>query len=82
MYFYRFVYHDGSLEALDNRKKVKYISIIKNICADYGLQYILTTIDSDLPRDEFDDVVYFAESEICLRLHDKDDSGKLFKRSF
>ena len=80
--FYHFAYHDGSLEALDDRKKIKYISIINNICADYDLQYILTTIDSDLPRNEYGEVIPFSESEICLKLHDRNDSGKLFKRSF
>ncbi|WP_321429407.1 DUF2326 domain-containing protein [uncultured Methanolobus sp.] len=80
--FYHFAYHDGSLEALDDRKKIKYVSIINKICADYDLQYILTAIDSDLPRNEYGDVIPFSESEICLKLHDRDDSGKLFKRSF
>lgn len=80
--FYRFVYHDGSLEALDNRKKISYISTVKKICAEYDLQYIFTAIDSDLPRDEYGNVIQFQEDEICLKLHDRDDSGKLFKKSF
>lgn len=80
--FYRFVYHDGSLEALDNRKKISYISTVKKICAEYDLQYIFTLIDSDLPRDEYGNIIQFQEDEICLKLHDRDDSGKLFKKSF
>ena len=80
--FYRFVYHDGALEALDDRKKLIFLSVIRKICEDYKLQYILTIIDSDLPKDENGAVVDFPEDEICLKLHDRDDSGKLFKKSF
>ena len=80
--FYRFVYHDGALEALDDRKKIKFIYLIRTICSKYNLQYIVTLIDSDLPRDENGNIIMFSENEICLRLYDKDDSGKLFKKSF
>ncbi len=80
--FYRFVYHDGALEALDDRKKIKFLKFIRQICNDYKLQYILTLIDSDLPKDENENILYFPDDEVCLRLHDKDDSGKLFKKSF
>jgi len=80
--FYRFVYHDGALEGLDDRKKIKYLSLIRSICSKYGLQYILTLIDSDLPEDEKGNIIKFPENEICLRLHDKDDTGRLFKKSF
>ncbi len=80
--FYRFVYHDGALEALDDRKKINFLSVVRKICEDYKLQYILTIIDSDLPKDENGKVVDFLDDEVCLRLHDRDDSGKLFKKSF
>ncbi len=39
-------------------------------------------IDSDLPKDENNNVVNFSDYEICLELHDKGDSGKLFEMSF
>jgi len=81
-FFYRFAYHDGALEALDNRKKILFLSTVRDVCQRYGLQYILTTIDSDLPRNGSGEVVEFADNEICLKLHDRDDSGKLFKKSF
>jgi len=80
--FYRFVYHDGALEALDDRKKLNFLSVIRKICEDYQLQYILTIIDSDLPKDKDGEVVDFPDYEVCLKLHDRDDSGKLFKKSF
>ena len=80
--FYRFVYHDGALEALDDRKKLNFLSVIRKMCEDYELQYILTLIDSDLPKDKNGEVVDFPDDEVCLKLHDRDDSGKLFKKSF
>ena len=80
--FYRFAYHDGALEGLDDRKKTKYLSLIRSTCSKYGLQYILTLIDSDLPKNESGNIINFPDNEICLRLHDKDDSGRLFKKSF
>ena len=30
--FYKFVYHDGVLEGLDDRIKIRYINLVKNIC--------------------------------------------------
>ena len=80
--FYRFVYHDGALEALDDRKKIEFLSLIRRICSEYNLQYILTLIDSDLPKDENGKTIKFPDDEVCLSLHDRDDSGKLFKKSF
>ena len=80
--FYRFVYHDGALETVEDRKRILFIQMVRRVCSEYGLQYIMTLIDSDLPMDETGRVVPFPDDEICLRLHDRDDSGKLFKRSF
>ena len=80
--FYRFVYHDGALEALDDRKKIKFLELVRSLCIKYNLQYILTLIDSDLPKDAKGKVVDFQDHEICLRLHDRNDSGKLFRMSF
>lgn len=80
--FYRFVYHDGALEALDDRKKIKFIDLIKTVCRDYNLQYILTLIDSDLPKNDTNEIISFNDTEICLRLNDRNDDGKLFRKSF
>lgn len=80
--FFRFVYHDGALEGLDDRKKNKFLETIRKICDEYNLQYIFTLIDSDLPKNEQNEVIPFPSKEICLELHDKDDSGKLFGISF
>ena len=80
--FYRFVYHDGALEGLDNRKKIKFLQMVHLLCRENDLQYIMTLIDSDIPRDELDNLVPFSDSEIILRLNDRDDAGRLFEKSF
>lgn len=80
--FFRFVYHDGALEGLDNRKKVNFLNAVREICDKYNLQYILTVIDSDIPRDHNDRPLYFSDDEIVLTLHDKDESGLLFEMGF
>ncbi|MBU0701197.1 DUF2326 domain-containing protein [bacterium] len=80
--FFRFVYHDGALEGLDDRKKNSLLQQVKKICREHNIQYIFTLIDTDLPRDENDQIVDFSDNEICLELHDKDDSGRLFGVGF
>lgn len=80
--YFRFVYHDGILEGLDNRIKIRLLNKVKEICRDYNLQYILSLIDSDIPTEESGKMYEFLESEICLELNDKDDTGKLFLHSF
>lgn len=80
--FYRFVYHDGILEGLDNRIKVRLLDKVKSICTQYNLQYIISSIDSDIPTLEDGFKYEFNQNEICLELNDKDDSGKLFLQSF
>lgn len=77
--FYKFVYHDGVLEGLDDRIKIRYIKIVKEFCEKYDFQYIVTLIDSDLPKDMLD---LIDDKDICLRLNDKDNNGKLFLNSF
>lgn len=73
------MYHDGILEGLDNRKKISYLNAIREVTARTGIQYILTLIESDLPRDDLDQRLEFAPSEIVLRLSDDDESGRLFR---
>ncbi|MBN2267245.1 MAG: DUF2326 domain-containing protein [Candidatus Babeliaceae bacterium] len=77
--FYKFVYHDGIFEGLDNRKKVKLLNMVRNLCHEYGIQYILTVIDSDLPRDDKDNKLLFDEKEIIRLLQDSGDEGRLFR---
>ena len=77
--FYRFVYHDGPMEGLDNRKKLNYISIVRRFCDGYKMQYILSSIEDDIPKEVMDKI---KPSEICLTLDDSGDKGKLFEMSF
>jgi len=76
--FYRFVYHDGVFEGLDNRKKVSLLAMAREL-AGKGLQYILTVIDADLPRNTDDNKLFFSEDDIVLALDDSGDSGRLFQ---
>ena len=80
--FFRFTYHDGILEGLDDRIKIRLLNKVKSICEEYDLQYILSLIDSDIPVDEKGEKYQFTSDEICLELNDSDDSGKLFLHSF
>ncbi|MCP4545408.1 MAG: DUF2326 domain-containing protein [bacterium] len=77
--FYRFVYHDGVLEALDNRKKRAFLEVIRDLCDRHGMQYILTLIDADIPRDENDQRIPFLEGEIIRELFEGSDEGRLFR---
>lgn len=77
--FYRYLYHDGIFEGLDNRKKVNLLASIRYICEKDSIQYILTIIDSDLPRDQSDNKQLFSEEEIVRTLDDSGDSGRLFR---
>jgi uncharacterized protein YydD (DUF2326 family) len=77
--FFHFVYHDGVFEGLDNRKRVTLLDTINEYCEDYDIQYILSVIESDLPRDDDDKKIFFDEDQIVLHLHDKGKEGRLFK---
>lgn len=76
--FPRFVYHDGALESLDDRKKENLIATIRRY-AELGIQIIITLIDSDLPKRPSQTDPVFAETEIILTLHDENESGRLFR---
>jgi uncharacterized protein YydD (DUF2326 family) len=77
--FYRFAYHDGIFEGLDNRRKVSLLNMLREACGQFGIQYILTVIDSDLPRDQTDQKLLFTDQEIIRYLNDSGDSGRLFR---
>ena len=77
--FYHFVYHDGILEGLDTRKRRVLIDLLREISSKYKIQYILSAIDSDLPRDEKDNRIEFPPKEIVLELSDQGVRGRLFR---
>jgi len=80
--FFRFVYHDGILEGMDNRIKIRLLDNVKSICLQYNLQHIITLIDSDIPVANDGSLYTFGPKNICLELNDLDNDGKLFKQSF
>ncbi|MCF8162359.1 MAG: DUF2326 domain-containing protein [Polynucleobacter sp.] len=75
--FPRFVYHDGVFESLDDRKKENLLAVIQRY-TEFGLQPVITLIDSDLPA-RADDAPVFSEEEVILTLHDVNEQGRLFK---
>ncbi|MGE0529217.1 MAG: DUF2326 domain-containing protein, partial [Bdellovibrionales bacterium] len=76
--FPRFVYHDGVFESLDDRKKENLLSVIREY-SDFGLQPIITLIDSDQPLRSDSEPPVFFNDEIVLLLHDEGADGRLFK---
>ncbi len=76
--FPRFVYHDGAFETLDDRKKENLLVVLRQY-SDLGIQSVITLIDSDLPKRSKDEGEVFVSNEIILKLHDKGESGRLFK---
>lgn len=76
--FPRFVFHDGVFESLDDRKKENLVVVIRRYI-DFGIQNIITLIDSDLPPSSHRDIPIFNANEIILTLHDEGEPGRLFK---
>ncbi|MFO0635356.1 MAG: DUF2326 domain-containing protein [Nannocystaceae bacterium] len=62
----RFVYHDGVFESLDDRKKINLPAVMREY-ANFGLQFVITLIDSELPARAEGEEPMFADEEIVLR---------------
>jgi len=77
--FFHFVYHDGIFEALDDRKKIALLTVIREQIANKKTQYILTLIDSDMPRDADQKRIEFGSDEVIVHLSDDGNDGRLFK---
>lgn len=77
--FYRFAYHDGLLESLDDRIKLRLLSQWRKISKKHDLQLIISVLDSDLPLDSKGEKIYFSQVDIIRELHDQGDDGRLFK---
>jgi uncharacterized protein YydD (DUF2326 family) len=77
--FYKFSYHDGLFESLDDRVKFKLIAKMREISEKYGLQFIISVLDSDIPISATGERKYFTSEEIIRELHDEGNSGRLFK---
>lgn len=77
--YYRFLYHDGVLESIDDRLKIKVLNLWKDIAIKHGLQLIVTLHDSDIPLDENGNKYTILDSDVIRKLHDRGDDGRLFK---
>lgn len=77
--FFHFVYHDGGLERLENKRKLALLQVIRRACSEYGIQYLLSTLDEDLPVAEDISGLCHKAGEIVLELHDGGEDGRLFK---
>lgn len=62
--------------------KKRLLELIKELISTFDLQYILSIIKSDLPLDTNDNLIYFSDQEIILKLYGKDESGTLFGFEF
>lgn len=78
--FYKFCYHDGLLESLDDRVKLRLLEAWRHISKENNLQLIMSVLDSDLPLTE-NGKEYFSNEEIIRELHDRGESGRLFRMS-
>jgi uncharacterized protein YydD (DUF2326 family) len=77
--FFHFVYHDGGLERLQNKLKLALLKVIRETCAEHGIQYMFSAISEDIPTSEDTSGVSPTPDEIVLTLDDSGDSGRLFK---
>lgn len=77
--YYRFAYHDGLLESLDDRVKLRLVNAWRVLSKMNKLQLIITVLDTDVPEDDSGNKIYFKQEEVIRELNDKGDSGRLFK---
>lgn len=73
---FRFVYHDDVVSGDDNGVKTRLITVVREICEKHDIQYIFSVIKDNIPSGQD------LGRNVVLELHDKNDSGKLFKMSF
>ena len=60
-------------------KKLKLLEVVRDLTDRFGIQYILTVIDADIPRDDNGEIVPFKEGEIVRNLYEGADQGRLFR---
>jgi uncharacterized protein YydD (DUF2326 family) len=73
---FRFVYHDDVISGDDNGVKSRLIEVVSEIAKEYDIQYIFSAIKDNLPPTPD------LSKNVVLKLHDRDDTGRLFKMSF
>ena len=74
--FFKFLFHDASIEAVDLRLKKSYLELVKDLCNKFNIQYITTAIFDEVSEK---DIYKLLEKNIILKLNDSEDySGTLF----
>ena len=77
--FFRFVYHDGILETMDDRKKIALLKLLTDFCAETKVQSIFSVIQAELPEDSDGKRVAFTDTQIIRELSDVGVNGRLFR---
>lgn len=77
--FFRFVYHDGILETMDDRKKVEMLHLLHEFSAETGVQCIFSVIESEMPVGPDGKRMELAADEIVRELSDVGANGRLFR---
>ena len=77
--YYRFSYHDGLLESLEDKVKLRLIDTWRVVAERNKLQLIVTVLDADIPENSQGSKVYFNQGEIIREFHDRGNDGRLFK---
>ncbi|HIF9244724.1 TPA: DUF2326 domain-containing protein [Photobacterium damselae] len=77
--FYRFAYHDGIFESINDSLKLNVLEQWREIALQHNLQLIITLHDSDLPLDTNGEKIILPKQEVICELNDRGDDGRLFK---
>lgn len=77
--FFRFVYHDGILETMDDRKKIALLKLLTEFCAQTKVQSIFSVIQAEMPEDSDGKRVTFTDAQIIRELSDVGVNGRLFR---
>lgn len=80
--FFRFIYHDDVLSTQDNGIKLRFLELLDKLIKEFNIQYVISVIKSDLPIDDKENIIYFEDDDIILKLNDKSEEGTLFGFSF
>lgn len=77
--FIKFVYHDGVFDGLDNRQSENLYRVIQNYINEYNIQYILSSIQDQLPPIILKEIPNLKQNHTIVRtLHDDGEEGRLF----
>jgi uncharacterized protein YydD (DUF2326 family) len=77
--FFRFVYHDGILETMDDRKKIEMLQLLKEFAVETGVQCIFSVIESEMPIGQDGKRMELSPDQIVRELSDDASRGRLFR---